>query len=238
MSDDMTKEEADLFEREMTLVENEAELHAQEGSLEDMENAFRKQNRALSNLATYVSDQESSLRRRAQAMGSDAVALVEALLDEGDSLETGDLAGADLDEERGVILERRMELYELRVQLVEDREALYEARHAAIENLEASVGGLEEQLLNQEKRISDTLRKLISGASSFSSDDDDGDDDQEGDSAGSTSTTGVTQTERTSDVVPRESFTVIAGEAPARTEASIKAEHERKKIARAKQNKG
>jgi hypothetical protein len=232
MSNELSAEEAELHEREMALMEMEAELHEQESGLEGMEQAFSKQNKALTNLVSYVADQEANLKTRAEAMGSAAVELVQELLAESDSVDPGDLAGADVDEERRVMIERRTELLELRTQIIEDREAIYEARHAAIENLEASVGGLEASLLEQEKRVSDALRQLITSASSFMSGDDDGDDDKEGDSASSPAGNGVTRTERTSDVVARETFTVIAGEAPARTEASLKAEHESKQQAR------
>ena len=232
MSNELTLEEAELHEREMALMEMEAELHEREGGLEGRELAFSKQNKALSNLVSYVTDQEASLRSRAEAMGAQAVELVEELLAGGETVAPSDLAGADIDEERRVMIERRNELLELRSQIVEDREAIFEARHAAIENLEASVGGLEASLLEQEKRVSDALRQLITSASSFMSGDGDGDDDQEGDTASGPGGTGVTRTERTSEVVARESFTVIAGEAPARTEASLKAEHESKQRAR------
>ena len=232
MSNELSLEEAELHEREMALMEMEAELHERESGLEGMEQAFSKQNKALSNLVSYVADQEASLRSRAEAMGAQAVELVEELLAGAETVDPSDLAGADIDEERRVMIERRNELLELRSQIVEDREAIFEARHAAIENLEASVGGLEASLLEQEKRVSDALRQLITSASSFMSEDGDGDDDQEGDTASATGGTGVTRTERTSEVVPREAFTVIAGEAPARTEASLKAEHESKQRAR------
>jgi len=214
MASNLSIEESELHETEMGLVEAEAELHAQEQGLEGMEKSFRNQNRALSNLVSYVSEQEASLRSRAAAMGSGAVDLVEKLLSEGSSIESGDLEGAELDEERSVMIERRAEI---------------------IENLESTVGGLEARLLAQEKRVSEALRQLITSASSLSSDDDDGDDDQEGDPGGSRGKGAITQTERTSDVGPGETFTVIAGEAPARTEASMKAEHEGKiKAKRAK----
>ncbi|MBD90599.1 MAG: hypothetical protein CL940_09690 [Deltaproteobacteria bacterium] len=232
MSNELSLEEAELHEREMALMEMEAELHERESGLEGMEQAFSKQNKALSNLVSYVTDQEASLRSRAEAMGAQAVELVEELLAGAETVDPSDLAGADIDEERRVMIERRNELLELRSQIVEDREAIFEARHAAIENLEASVGGLEASLLEQEKRVSDALRQLITSASSFMSEDGDGDDDQEGDTASAAGGTGVTRTERTSEVVPREAFTVIAGEAPARTEASLKAEHESKQRAR------
>ena len=232
MSNELSVEEAELHEREMALMEMEAELFEQESGLEGMEKAFSKQNKALTNLVSYVADQEANLRDRAEAMGPRAVELVEELLADSDSVDASDLAGADVDEERRVMIERRTELLELRSQIIEDREAIYEARHAAIENLEASVGGLEASLLEQEKRVSDALRQLITSASSFMSGDDDGDDDKEGDTASQASGNGVTRTERTSEVVAREAFTVIAGEAPARTEASLKAEHESKAKAR------
>lgn len=231
MSNELSVEEEELHEREMGLMEMEAELHEQESGLDGMEQAFSKQNKALTNLVSYVADQEANLRTRAEAMGSSAVELVEDLLAESDSVDPDDLAGADVDEERRVMIERRTELLELRTQIIEDREAIYEARHAAIENLEASIGGLEANLLEQEQRVSDALRQLITSASSFMSGDDDGDDDKEEDSASQASGSGVTRTERTSDVVARETFTVIAGEAPARTEASLKAEHESKQKA-------
>ena len=239
MSNEQTLEEAELHEREMALMQLGLHLHERESGLEGMEQAFGKQNKALSNLVSYVADQEASLRSRAEAMGAEAVELVEQLLADSNSVDAGDLAGADVEEERRVMIERRSELLELRSQILEDREAIFEARHAAIENLEASVGGLEASLLEQEKRVSDALRQLITSASTFMSGDDDGDDDQEGDTASSGSSGGVRQTERTSEAVPREAFTVIAGEAPARTEAALKAEHEsRKKARKAAKKKG
>ena len=231
MSNELSVEEAELHEREMALMEMEAELHEQESGLEGMEQAFGKQNKALTNLVSYVADQEANLRTRAEAMGSSAVELVDELLADSDTVDADDLAGGEVDEERRVMIERRSELLELRTQIIEDREAIYEARHAAIENLEACVGGLEARLLEQEKRVSDALRQLITSASSFMSGDDDGDDDKEGDTASEASGSRVTRTERTSDVIGRETFTVIAGEAPARTQASLKAEHESKQKA-------
>ena len=104
MSNELSVEEAELHEREMGLMEMEAELHEQESGLDGMEQAFSKQNKALTNLVSYVADQEANLRTRAEAMGSSAVELVEDLLAESDSVDPDDLAGADVDEERRLVL--------------------------------------------------------------------------------------------------------------------------------------
>ncbi len=172
-------EEQALYEQEQGLVQMEAQLHAQEQGVAQMERAFQKKNRALVNLASYVKEQESSLLRRAEAMGPKALALAEKLLNEGDAK-----AGpADLDlgrlSERQSLLHKRRDQLSQRMALIEEREALYAARTDTLDRAESQVSDLEQKLVRRESSVSETARQVFSSSSTLLDEDD-----EEGDPAG------------------------------------------------------
>lgn len=164
-------EEQALHEQEQGLVHMEAQLHTQEQGVAQMERAFLKKTKALLNHASYVKEQETSLLRRAEAMGPRARSLAGELLAESDSQVSafdGDLGRLA---ERQTLLQRRKELMSLRMALLEEREAMYSARTEALERAESQVGDLEQKLVRRETAVSDTARKVFSAASNEDEDD-------------------------------------------------------------------
>jgi len=164
-------EEQALHEQEQGLVHMEAQLHTQEQGVAQMERAFLKKTKALLNHASYVKEQETSLLRRAEAMGPRARQLAGDLLAESDSQVgafNGDLGRLD---DRQALLNRRKELMSLRMGLLEERETMYSARTEALERAESQVGDLEQKLVRRESAVSDTARKVFSAASSEDEDD-------------------------------------------------------------------
>lgn len=172
-------EEQALYEQEQGLVQMEAQLHAQEQGVAQMERAFQKKNRALVNLASYVKEQEASLLRRAEAMGTKALALAEKLLNEGDSKE----GPPDLDlgrlSDRQSLMHKRREQLSQRMGLIEEREALYAARTDTLDRAESQVSELEQKLVRRESSVSETARQVFSSSSTLLDEDD-----EEGDPAG------------------------------------------------------
>ena len=200
-SDALQIEEEETFEREQALLEMEAQLHAQEQGAVEMERAFQKRAKALSNLMSYVVEQGDSLRRRAEAIGPRAVQMVEPLV-QGAGDDVDELVFGMLDE-RHVMLERRHELLEIRTQLMEEREGLVAQRHEALEGAETRLAEVEEQLLAREMEMAGVLRKLIMSAADLA-----GPADADEATAGS-------RRERKSNVVGREPMTVISGDVQA-----------------------
>lgn len=164
-------EEQALHEQEQGLVHMEAQLHTQEQGVAQMERAFLKKSKALLNHASYVKEQETSLLRRAEAMGPRSRQLASDLLAESDS-QVGSFDG-DLGRiaDRQALLARRKELMSLRMALLEEREAMYSARTEALERAESQVGDLEQKLVRRESAVSDTARKVFSAASNEDEDD-------------------------------------------------------------------
>jgi len=158
-------EEQALHEQEQGLVHMEAQLHTQEQGVAQMERAFLKKSKALLNHASYVKEQETSLLRRAEAMGPRARQHASELLAESDS-QVGAFDG-DLGRlaDRQALLQRRKELMSLRMALLEEREAMYSARTDALERAESQVGELEQKLVRRESAVSETARKVFSAAS-------------------------------------------------------------------------
>ena len=74
--DTLLIEEQAMFERERGLAEMEGGLYEQEQGVVQTERAFKKRNKTLLNLVSYVTEQESNLRRRAEAIGPEAAQLV------------------------------------------------------------------------------------------------------------------------------------------------------------------
>ncbi len=166
-------EEQALHEQEQGLVHMEAQLHTQEQGIAQMERAFLKKTKALLNHASYVKEQETSLLRRAEAMGPRARALAIDILAASDSQISafdGDLGRLA---ERQVLLQRRKDLMSARMALLEEREAMYAARADALDNAESQVGDLEQKLVRRESVVSETARKVFAAASNLEDDDDD-----------------------------------------------------------------
>lgn len=165
-------EEQALHEQEEGLVQMEAQLHTQEQGQAQAERAFLKKSKALINHASYVKEQETSLLRRAEALGPRAHAMASQLLAESDA-QVGPLE-FDLGRvhDRQSLLQRRKELMSQRMALLEEREALYAARAEALERAESQVGDLEGKLVRRESAVSDTARKVFSAASALDDDDD------------------------------------------------------------------
>jgi len=165
-------EEQALHEQEQGIVQMEAQLHTQEQGVAQMERAFQKKNRVLLNHASFVKEQETSLLRRADAMGSKASQLAAALLDDPETqvgpvdLDLGKLA------ERQRLLQRRKELMSARMALLEEREALYAARSEVLERAEGQVAELEQKLIRREGAISEAARKVFSAGSELLDDED------------------------------------------------------------------
>ncbi len=165
-------EEQALHEQEQGLVHMEAQLHTQEQGIAQMERAFLKKTKALLNHASYVKEQETSLLRRAEAMGPRARALAIDILNASDSqigAFDGDLGRLP---ERQALLQRRKELMSSRMALLEERESMYAARSEALENAESQVGDLEQKLVRRESAVSETARKVFAAASNLEDDDD------------------------------------------------------------------
>jgi len=164
-------EEQALHEQEQGLVHMEAQLHTQEQGVAQMERAFLKKSKALLNHASYVKEQETSLLRRAEAMGPRARQLASELLADSDS-QVGGFDG-DLGRlaDRQALLQRRKELMSQRMALLEERETMYSTRTEALERAESQVGDLEQKLVRRESAVSDTARKVFSAASNEDEDD-------------------------------------------------------------------
>ncbi|TNF30574.1 MAG: hypothetical protein EP329_13615 [Deltaproteobacteria bacterium] len=233
----MLIEEQALFERERGLAEWEATLMEQEQGVVQSERAFKKRNKTLLNLVSYVAEQEANLRRRAEAIGPEASLLVgERLSDDGGA---GGLpqGGVGLADQRSVMIERRRELLEIRTALVEEREALVAQRYEAIDQAEGATAEVEKRLLEREREISEALRELITSSASLQSDDDDDgeeDEDEEpasarqahgppGGSAPVSSSVRHTQHKSASNDIGREPLEVVGGDvssdSPKRSEA-------------------
>ena len=171
-------EEQALHEQEQGLVQMEAQLHTQEQGVAQMERAFQKKNRVILNHASFVKEQESSLLRRADAMGTKALQLANQLLSGSESqvgpidLELGRLA------DRQKLLQRRKDLMNARMSLLEERESLYAARTEALEHAEGQVTELEQKLIRRESAVSEAARRVFSATSELLDDED-----EEGDPA-------------------------------------------------------
>ncbi|PKN59035.1 MAG: hypothetical protein CVU56_02780 [Deltaproteobacteria bacterium HGW-Deltaproteobacteria-14] len=170
-------EEQALFERERGLAEWEATLQEQEQTVVQSERSFKKRNKTLLNLVSYVAEQEANLLRRAAAIGPEASQLVGERLGGSGGGESGGHGGVGLEDQRTAMLERRRELLEARTALVEEREALIAQRYEAIDKAEGTTAEMEQRLLAREREISQALRELITSSASLQGDDDDDDDD-------------------------------------------------------------
>lgn len=165
-------EEQALHEQEQGIVQMEAQLHTQEQGVAQMERAFQKKNRVLLNHASFVKEQETSLLRRADAMGSKAAQLAAALLADPETqvgpidLELGKLV------DRQRLLQRRKELMSARMALLEEREALYAARSESLERAEGQVTELEQKLIRRESAISEAARRVFAAGSELLDDED------------------------------------------------------------------
>ena len=172
-------EEQALFERERGLAEWEATLQEQEQTVVQSERSFKKRNKTLLNLVSYVAEQEANLLRRAEAIGPEAWQLVGERLGGSAGDEGRGHGSVGLEDQRTAMLERRRELLEARTALVEEREALIAQRYEAIDKAEGTTAEMEQRLLSREREISQALRELITSSSSLQDDDEDGDDDDD-----------------------------------------------------------
>jgi len=172
-------EEQALFERERGLAEWEATLQEQENGVIQSERAFKKRNKTLLNLVSYVEEQEANLRRRAEAIGPEASLLVNERLSGGAEGGGTPNVGVGLDDQRSVMIERRRELLEVRTALVEEREALIASRYEAIDKAEGATADVEQRLLSREREISEALRELITSSASLQGDDDEDEDEDD-----------------------------------------------------------
>ena len=175
--DTLPIEEQALFERERGLAEMEAGLYEQEQGVVQTERAFKKRNKTLLNLVSYVAEQEANLRRRAEAIGPEAAQVVAERLSRATDGGLGGGAAVGLEEARLAMVARRRELLEERISLVEEREQLIARRYDAIEKAEGATTDIEQRLLRREREISEALRELITASASLQGDDDDDDDD-------------------------------------------------------------
>ena len=164
-------DEQALYEQEQGVVQMEDQIHAQEQGLAQMERAFLKKNRALIAFAAHVQEEEASLLRRADSMGSRAMQLVQRLLAKSQPLD-----GFDLDieraEDRQRLLNQRREILQVRMSLLEEREQLYATRAEAIERADVSVADVEQKLVRRQTDIGGAARQLFTAGI--------GDDDDEG----------------------------------------------------------
>lgn len=174
-------EEQALFERERGLAEWEATLQEQEQTVVHSERSFKKRNKTLLNLVSYVAEQEANLLRRAEAIGPEASLLVGERLGRSTDEAGMGQGGVGLEDQRTVILERRRELLEARTALVEEREGLIAQRYEAIDKAEGTTAAVEQRLLAREREISEALRELITSSASLQGDDDDDDEGSEDD---------------------------------------------------------
>jgi len=177
--DTLVIEEQAMFERERGLAEMEASLYEQEQGVVQTERAFKKRNKTLLNLVSYVAEQEKNLRSRAEAIGPEAAQLVNERLSRSSQDAAGGRSAVGVEEARQVMVERRRELLEARIALVEEREQLIAMRYDAIEKAEGATSDIEQRLLEREREISVALRELITSSASLPDDEDD-DDDEDG----------------------------------------------------------
>ena len=166
-------EEQALFERERGLAEWEATLQEQEQTVVQSERSFKKRNKTLLNLVSYVAEQEANLLRRAEAIGPEAWQLVGERLGGSSGDEGRGHGSVGLEDQRTAMLERRRELLEARTALVEEREALIAQRYEAIDKAEGTTAEMEQRLLSREREISQALRELITSSATLQGDDDD-----------------------------------------------------------------
>lgn len=154
--------EHELHAQEQGLAQMEAQLQAEEEALLSAPPANDSKQSSLAAFADYVRDEESSLKKRAAALGVDAVARVDALLASAPSVAIRE-ASVDVDTERMALIERRRGLYALRLELLEAREALLE-RFAELKAAESeAIAGLESALLERQRLVGDAARALFMG---------------------------------------------------------------------------